>query len=55
MGERVCCPRCGGVGRIVVTVGLTCITAMRKHDIHDDLTAALIDAGWTPPRLEGPA
>lgn len=25
------------------------LVASRKHDIHDELVAALLDAGWRPP------
>jgi hypothetical protein len=25
------------------------IEALQKHDVHDEMVAALIDAGWTPP------
>ncbi|MDQ2727542.1 MAG: hypothetical protein M3Y91_06700 [Actinomycetota bacterium] len=27
------------------------IEAMQKHDITDELTNALLDAGWTPPEV----
>lgn len=29
---------------------LPTLVAHAKHDIHDELTAALLDAGWIPPK-----
>ncbi len=34
------------------TVKENWLTASQKHDITDDLVAALLDAGWTPPEEE---
>jgi len=33
------------------TTGRPMIECMQKHDVTDELTAALIDAGWTPPPI----